>query len=284
MESVRSLFMSGSEIMPVILPFSFYLKLGAFLILAFLGVVQLFFRVNTLYYSVWSQRYNRPHPLHVSYSPDNHKSMMALLSWKVYRLLILLAPPVIMGVVTLGVGAIELFLFNQFSGGLPFISLPIQFIVALFIMMLLGLFTGLACVNTAWAGINTVLGDVIAVTEPDLATKTIYERCGRIAFSSSRVYFFYAGYALFVLCALVEIVLLLVNYDIQDIITLQANFAVIFGGTALTLAAYLVLNAFKLDIYHHALMNYYAAIPQSVKERYINQSSIQSVGDLYKNS
>jgi hypothetical protein len=266
-EWLRSLFLSGPEAGATSLPFHFFLKLSIFLVLAFLGVVQLFLRINTLYFSVWAERFSRPHTLHADYHPDYQQSILSLLNWNIFRILTLAAPPLVLGVVTFLVGMLELYLFNLFSG-LPFISLPIQFIVALFLMMILSLFTGFAFLNSIWTSFITVFGDVVAVTEPELSAKTIYDRCGRIAFSSPLVYVFYSAYFLFVVGILSELYLLLTTYDIQDLITFHVDFSLLLGMEVLTFALYLILNYLKFLTYHQALAFYYAKLPLSTKEQF----------------
>lgn len=266
-EWIKSLFTSGSDVGSTSLPLYFFLKLAVFLVLTFFGLVQLIFRINTLYLMAWSSKFPKPHTLHVNYEPDLQLSPASLLNWSVYRLLMVVAPPLVMGVVTFLVGLLEVYLFNLFSG-LPFISLPIQFIVAIFVSLLLCLFTGFACLNSVWTLFTTVFGDVIAVTEPELPAKTIYDRCGRIAFSAPLIYVFYVAYFIFLVGILVELYLLVANTDILDVVSFHANIPLILGIEAVTFGLYLVLSFIKFYTYHQALENYYVKLPQQFKERF----------------
>lgn len=272
LEFVSSLLFAGSEGGAASLPFHFFLKLGAFLVLAFFGLVQLVLRINAFYYSVWAKGFPRPHPLHVDYEPDNQQSMVALLNWKLYRLFGVMAPPLVLGAVTFLVGLGELYLFNL-STGLPFISLSIQFIVALFLFMVLSLFTGFAFLNSVWTFLTTVFGDIIAITEPDLPAKTVFDRAGRIAFASPMILIFYPAYLVFLLGVVVEVYLLLSTYTVQDLITLNVNIPLILGLEVLTLVCYLSLNYLRFYTYHHALARYYNNLPPYIKDRYAQNIS-----------
>lgn len=266
-EFLGSLVLSGSEGFTASLPITFFIKLGAFIVLAFFGLVQLVLRINAFYYSVWARGFPRPHPLHVDYQPDSQQSMMALLNWKLYRFGNIVAPPVVLASVTFGLGLLALYMFNV-SSGLPFISLSIQFIVGLFLIMLFSMFTVFAFINSIWTFFTTVFGDIIAITEPDLPAKAVFERCGRIVFSSPMIYIFYLAYVVFLVGVLAEIVMLFMNYNIQDLIAFKMNFPLLFGVELVTLAFYLTLNYLRFYTYHYALSNYYNKLPQSLKDRY----------------
>jgi hypothetical protein len=265
-ESVTSLFFKGTDALYATLPWFYYVKLAAFLLLGFFGVFQLLVRVQAYYYTIWAKRFPRPHPLHVDYQPDGQSSLMALLGWTVYRSVSLLGPPVLLGLLTAGLGVLEVYLLNMFSG-LPFLSLPIQFIVAIFLFMLMCLFTGFACVNSLWAYFTTIFGDIVAVTEPELPSKTIYERCGRIAFASPLVYLYYPAHFLFVTGVLILLYLFLSTYTIKDLLTLQINIPLVLGLEVLVLGVFLILNFMKFYTYHSALANFYQKLPLEVKDR-----------------
>lgn len=274
-ESVLALFLTGSDGLYTTLPWYFYLKLLAFVLLTFFGLFQLVLRIKTYYFTVWAQQFPQAHALHVRYQPDNQMSLVALINWTLYRTGSIFGPPLMLGLLTCGLGVVEIWLFNVFSG-LPFISLPIQFIVALFLFMLFSLFTAFACANGLWTYFTTVFGDVVAVTEPELPAKTAYERCNRIAFASPMVYVFYPAYFLFVVGVLVEVYVFLSTYTVKDLITFQINIPAVLGLEILTVGMYLVLGFLKMYTYHNALMAYYGKLPLEFKDRFSS-----SMPDLY---
>ncbi len=255
----------NGELVFTSLPIYYFLKLGAFLVLSFLGGVQLLLRLNTIYYSVWAKAFPRPHPLHVDYYPQKHQSLLALMGWKFFRNAVIILPPIVMVALSGLVGLIELYLFNTFNE-LPFVSLSFQFIVSIFIMLLMMMFTGFIFLNSLWTLFTTIFGDIIAVTEPDLPNKTIYERCSRIAFSSPYIYVLYPAYLLFGIGFLAEVILLFSAVDIQELITFQAPIPLIFGFEVLTLGFYMALNYLKFYTYHHSLIQYYHKLPKQLKE------------------
>lgn len=247
------------------LPFQFYFKLGAFLLLSFFGAFQLLMRINTIYYAMWSRIFPRPHPLHVDYAPDRQQSIISLMSWKLYRLMMILLPPVMVIGITIAAGALELYFFSSFNEQAS-VSLSIQFTIGIFIMLMLGMFSVFAVLNAVWNTFTTVFGDVIAITEPDLPNQFVYDRCNRVAFSSRFGYFLFPLYFLFIIALVAEIAWLLIAVDIQDFITFQANYGAIFGLELLTFAVYYILNFGKCYTYHYGLVNYYRKLPQQLKD------------------
>jgi hypothetical protein len=272
LEYLTSLVMSGSEGGSVSLPLHFYIKLGAFLVLVSFGLIQLVLRINAYYYSAWAKGFPKPHPLHVAYHPDNQQSILSLLNWKLYRLFTIFAPPLFLTALTFGLGLLELYLFNL-STGFPFISLSIQFIVAIFLMMLLSLFTGFSLINSSWTFLTTVFGDLIAITEPDLSVKTIFDRCGRIVFSSPMIFIFLIAYGAFILGFLGEIYFLVATYDIQDLLKFKMNFPLLLGAECVTFVFYITINYLRFYTYHMALSNFYNKLPPNLKDRYSSQGS-----------
>jgi hypothetical protein len=141
-------------------------------------------------------------------------------------------------------------------------------IVATFLFFLMGLLCVVVFVRSVWVMLFTLYGDVMAVTEPDLAVKTIYDRCRRIALISPSVIGLYPAYALFCLGLLAAVVWLVITYDIQDVIGLKANFVQLLGIECVLFVAYLILNFWNLSSYHQALNRYYQRMPATVKDRF----------------
>ena len=247
------------------LPLSLFIKLGLFAILAFLGCFQLLLRINTVYYATWSKVFPRPHPLHVDYQPDKYHSILSLMSWKLYRVAMIIGPPVIMALITFLVGVLELYIFNTFSE-LSYALMSIQFTVGIFILFMLGMVTVFAAFNSVWNIFATIFGDIISVTEPDLPNRDVFFRSGRVAFLSPYVYILFPAYFLFVLACGIEITILLNTTTIHDMISFQANIPVILLIGAVTLGCYLALNYLRFYTYHHAMILYYNSLPKQLKE------------------
>lgn len=249
------------------LPIHFFFKLIAFALLSFFGLFQLLMRINMTYYATWARTFPRPHSLHVEYEPDESASMVALINWYLFRLLMVVGPPVGLGLLTVGVGLLAFYFYNVVLANVP-ASLPIQFIVGLFIILLLGMFTVLALLNSLWTFATTIFGSVVAVTEPDLAAQSIFDRCGRIVFATPMVFGLYLATAVFVLLVLSESAALLYFYDIDTFLSPHANFPLIFGLEIFTLVAYLMLHYGRFFVYHQSLVQYYAKLPRQFKDQF----------------
>lgn len=266
-ESLRTMFTMapGGDTSLGHLPTYFYIKLLAFLLLSFLGGFQLLMRIKTVYYTTWARAFPRPHSLHVDYQTNGDRGMMALVQWKLYQILVITMPPILMAGLTFLVGIICLYFFNTF-GDMAFVGLSIQLTIELFLVMMLGLFTVFAGLNSIWTSLTSLFGDVVAVTEPDLPNPIIMQRCGRIAFSSPYVYVLFPTYLLLVVATLAEVVWLLTDVDIHQLISFQANVPMILMLEVVTLAWYLGFNYFKFYTYHHGLSIYYSKLPPQLKE------------------
>lgn len=251
----------------VFLPYYFFIKLACFGVLAFLGFLQLLLRIDTIYYTVWARFFPRPHSLHVDYHPDSQQSILALLNWHLFRFGMVVIPPVGLALIMMVVFSIELYCFNLFAQ-MPFLSVPIQMALALFVMLVLGMLFVFLCGASVWNLFSTLFGNVVAVTEPSLPAKTVFDRCKRIMFSSPLVYLMIPAYGLFLAGALTEVYFLLQQYDIQDFTGFRMNFLLVFGFEVLTLMTYLMLNYLKFYTYHQALGRYYASLPRQFKERF----------------
>lgn len=284
----RAMAPTGAEASLGDLPTYFFIKLIAFVVLSFLGCFQLLLRIKTIYYTTWARAFPRPHPLHVDYQTDSNRGMMALIQWKLYQVAMICLPPVVIGTVTFLVGLVELYLFNTFSD-LSFVGLSVQLTVELFLIMMLGLFTLFAFLNSVWTALTSLFGDIVAVTEPDLPNPIIMQRCGRIAFCSPYVYVLFPAYLLLVGGALGEIIWLLNAVDIDQFISFKANVPMIMLLEVATLAWYLGFNFFKFYTYHHGLSIYYTKLPPQLKECFTappptGSSSYSSADSSYSSS
>ncbi len=272
-ESLKSFVLPEMKGMQTILPWPFYLRLGIFLLLAFLGVFQLILRIRLAYYQAWAKGFSRPDPLHIDYQPDAQQSMLSVQSWNVYRLFAICLPPLIIGSIFVGTCFLELYLFNQFID-MPITTLPAVVISFLFISLLLMLFTVFSVGNSLWVLMITLFGDVVAITEPDLTVKVIYERCSRVAFSSAWVYLLYPAYFLFLIGVGAEIIGLVTTYDLQDLLQFKINFLLILALEGATLITYLGLNYLKFHAYHHALKRYYQRLPEAFRKHFVPPASL----------
>ncbi|MBK8189105.1 MAG: hypothetical protein IPK79_01490 [Vampirovibrionales bacterium] len=274
MEAFKSASMPESDAVRTVLPFHFYLKLIVFCVLAFFGFFQLALRIRQSYYQAWSRRFPRPDVLHVDYQPDAQQSMLTTLAWTLYRLVAVLGPPLAMILLTMAVAGVEMVLFNQFADSTP-LSLPTMMIAFLFVMMLLSVLTAYAIGRAVWLAITTLFGDVIAMTEPDLSARAIFDRCRRLAFQSPQVYLLYPAYALFVGLFVSQIALLLYAYNMQDILTLKMNLPLVFAMEATLFASYIALCYLKFHTYHDALARYYRELPPSFRDKFTPPPSVR---------
>jgi hypothetical protein len=201
----------------------------------------------------------------VDYQTDSNRGMAALIQWKIYQVAMVCLPPIVMATITFLVGLVELYLFNTFSD-LSFIGLSVQLTIELFLIMMLGMFTLFAFLNSVWTALTSLFGDIVAVTEPDLPNPLILQRCGRIAFCSPYVYVLFPAYLILLLGLFGEIVWLLNSVDIHDFIGFKANVSFIFGMELLTVIWYLGFNFFKFYTYHHGLSIYYSKLPPQLRE------------------
>jgi hypothetical protein len=247
------------------LPNYFFLKLAAFVLLSFLGGFQLILRIKSIYYTTWARSFPRPHSLHVDYEQDSNRGMISLIQWKLYQVAFVMLPPLGLTVFTVLVALLELYLFNTFSE-LTFIAMSAQLTIELFVSMMLGLFTFFAFLNSGWTALTSLFGDVVAVTEPDLANSIVMQRCGRIAFSTPLVYLLFPTYLFLLLFVVGEIIWLIEAVDIHEFISFQANTGAILLLELTTLAAYIGFNYFKFYTYHLGLGIYYRKLPPQLKE------------------
>ncbi|MBX2860569.1 MAG: hypothetical protein KTR14_05005 [Vampirovibrio sp.] len=276
-EYAKTIFIPGSKTTLGALPFTYFLKLGAFLILTFFALIQLGLRLKTVYYTIWSVNFPRPHRLHVDYQPDSQQSMLALLNWYIYRVLVVVGPPLALALITTLVLVIQYTMFVTFIDQ-TFMSLPLQIIVAMFVMFVLMILTVYALIYSLWNMFTTVFGDVIAITEPDLPAKTAFDRSRRIAFKSPFTWFLYPCYAVFVGVVCYELFLLFFHYDIHDLIGFKVNLPLILFLEVLTFAFYLLMNFFKFYTYHRSLAEYYDDLPPSFAQTFEEPPPLWSEG------
>ncbi|MEB3245030.1 MAG: hypothetical protein VKJ06_03485 [Vampirovibrionales bacterium] len=260
---VQTLTTGNVENVPVLL----LLKLIGFIILGWAGLLMLGFRLTLTYYMQWAQTFPRPHPLHVAYAPDAIESMASLLQWGAYRLFRVALPPGICAALSIGLGVFGLFIFSWLVG-VPALILPFIFTLGLFAMMMLGLAAVILGVRAIWSWLSTGFGEVIVITEPWLDVRLAFERARRLAWCSPSSFLFLPLYALYFLWCAGAFIWLLMNYEITDLLALNGAWLPVLAVSFATLVFYLLLNAMKLFAYHHALIVYYAQLPQSIKEQY----------------
>ncbi len=254
---VRSLLMPvNAGITYTSLPLVLILKIALFSLFTFTGVGLLCLKIVCIYHEVWSHFFYQAHPKHALYHPDQQESMIALFNWNVFRWYRILGPVLGWLGTTILVGTLGLWFFNSFTD-FGFLSFQIQFTLGFFLMSVLGFFTAIAAVKGLWEIVTTMLGDVAAITEPEKPAQIIYERAHKLAFGSPMVLFLYPLYFLFYLAIIAEVILLIVQFDIQDILSFNPDILLILGIEVLTIVVFLILNAMKFMAYHHGLNRYY---------------------------
>lgn len=254
----------GNELSFATLPLNFFIKFILFAVLGFLTFGQLLLRVETIYVAMWSKTTPRPHELHVDYSPDRYFSIMSLMSWKLYRLISIILPP-ILSILLTGFVSLVVMYFVQAFNSTNTATLSFQFTVAIFVTLILFMLTAFICLNSLWNIFITIFGDITAITEPDLSNKSIYQRANRIAFTCKRSLMLYAMYFIYYTCTFTLVALLLTHYNITDLIRFKANYFLIFGLEILCFSGYIALNHFKFKAYHRALVMYYQQLPEQLK-------------------
>lgn len=264
---LNSMVFPEMEGMRTVLPFRFFLKFALYLL--FVGIIlgQLLLRIRQAYVQEWVKHFERPDPLHLDYAPHPVHSVGAIVRWHGYRLMVVFSLPLFLMAATGLFGLFSFSLMNQVMD-LSTISLPAAITVFLFVGLMLCLFTGVSIVNSIWLFISTPFGDMVALTETDLLPRTVFERCRRIAFSSPWVWVLYPLNGLFWLSVIGGIVVMMVFYDIQDLISFHLPLLQLLLTELAVVVAYIVLNYFTLLTYHDALSRYYHSLPPAFRDRF----------------
>jgi hypothetical protein len=239
------------------LPLSLLLKMLLFLIFAFTGITMLLLKITCLYYQEWIGFFNRPHPEHADYHPEQQESMIALLNWNLFRLYQVLGPPAMWAGGTVIVTSCLLFLSNLTSD-FGFFTFQLEFTLGLFLFLTLSFFTTLSVFKAIWISFCSLLGDVSAITEPEKPSQVLFERTRRLAFLSPWVWLVYPLYAIFWMAVLSETILLLAYFDMTTLWQPGPQWLLILECSAVTLFSFIVLKGLKLMVYHDALARYYA--------------------------
>lgn len=238
------------------LPLQLIIKIILFSIFTFSGVMLLLLKVSCLYHEVWSYFFQQPHPAHTTYHPDQQESMIALFNWNVFRWFKVFGPTLGWTGLTILAGAVGLWIFTSFTD-FGFFTFQLQFSLGFFMMSVLFFFTGIALLKGVFAALTTILGDVAAITEPEKPTQVLFERARKLALASPWSLVLYPAYLLFYVGLILEIVLLIARYDIQDFLTFNPDILPVFGLEIITFILFMLLNAMKFMVYHDALSRYY---------------------------
>ncbi len=253
----------NSDVPQAVLPLILIIKLALFSIFSFTGIVLLLLKMTCLYYQVWSCFLGQPHALHTAYHADQQESVVSLFNWNLFRAYKSLTPLTLWLLVTLLLGSALSWAFTTLNI-LPMPLFQLGISIGLFIFMVTSFFTLLAFFKAVWLGITTLLGDVVAITEPEKPAQTAFERSRKLAFRSPWGLLLYPLYLVFYLLLATEVVLLLANYDIPTLLTLNPKVLVpVFGLELLTIAVFVLLAALKLMTYHDALSRYYRQLEQA---------------------
>jgi hypothetical protein len=249
------------------LPVYYFVKVLLYGVLTWLALVQVIYRLEVLYVSAWSQATERPHPLHVDYQPHNRDSMMNLLGWTAYRTGRLVLPPVGLSLFSFAMTWGEFTLFNTVLAS-PAFSLPVPFIVGLFILLLVFMYTGVSILQSVWNAFKTVYGSCIAITEPNLPFPIAFSRSIRLSWVTKRVGLLLLGYAVGWLAFIGYVAMLLITYDIDDLIRFTAHWPAILGAGLLLVIWTIALTGYKFYAYHQALRAYYIGLPAAVQAQF----------------
>jgi hypothetical protein len=238
------------------LPILLVIKILIFALFTFTGVALLLLKISCIYNEVWSYFVQSPNPKHAPYHPDQQESMVALFNWNMFRWYKVLGVPIGWVVLTILSGTFFLWFFNAFTD-FGFFTFQLQITLGLFVLSVLGFFTAIEAAKGIGGALTTILGDVAAITEPEKPAQVLYERAKKLAFTSPWSLILYPLYFVFYLMLIVEIVLLIAQYDIQDITSFNPDILMIFVFEILTLVVFVILNGLKFMTYHDALVRFY---------------------------
>ncbi len=238
------------------LPLMLIFKILLFSIVSFTGMMLLMLKITCLYHEIWSHFFYQPHPRHVAYQPDQQESMMALFNWNVFRWGRILSRPIGWIVLTVIIGAGWLWIFNSMTD-FGFFTFQLQFSLGFFLMMTLFFFTFLSVMKAIWHVFTTSLGDVAAITEPNKPAQVIYDRARKLTFISPWSFLLYPLYFLFYIAVIAEVILLIISYDVNDILSFNPDIMPIYLVELATFMILTLLSAMKFMTYHDALVRYY---------------------------
>lgn len=239
---------------PVYFSVFLMLKVLLFGLFSFLGVKLLVLKLMTTYIDGWSRSVEQAHPSHVAYHASPLDSLVALFNWNLYRWLTVLGPLVLsIAVYWLCVSA-GLWTFDWFGS---FIPLMIQFTLGIFT---LGVTSFLIVLNLC-VGIKrlfqTLLGDIIAVTEPELPAELVHQRAQTLMMASPWSTILIPSYAVFYLVVVIELVVLFTQFRIQSLLQFSPELLTLYVMNTATIAVFVVLNAMKFLAYHDGLTRFY---------------------------
>lgn len=254
-----------------VLPPYYFLKLLGLLALLACGPGLLLTRLQVVYLAGFARLYPRPDSLHSDYQPEFTASMASMLSWKNYRLLRVVLPPGLMLVVTMGLGWLEMGLFNAMAGGWAPLQ-PLLYAMGLFVFLVFGLLTTILGFNSLWALFSSVYGACTAVTEPHLPNDIIFARGNRLAWTSPLAGVLAGYYVVFYTVAGFFLVWLLASYNIDTLFNLQPEtperWLSVLSLEAVVAVLYVGLLALKFASYHKALQFYYDKLPRQVRAQF----------------
>lgn len=239
---------------PVYFSLFLMLKVVLFALFSFLGVKLLVLKLMTTYIDGWSRSVEQAHPSHVAYHASPLDSLVALFNWNLYRWISVLGPVLLSVIAYWLCVSIGLWTFDLFGG---FVPLMIQFTLGIFAL-------GVAVAMIGWNTVvaikrlfQTLLGDVIAVTEPELPAELVHQRSLALMMGSPWSTILLPSYGVFYLVVLVELVVLFTQFRIQSLIQLSPELVTLYVMNTATIAVFVVLNAMKFLAYHDGLTRFY---------------------------
>lgn len=227
------------------------LLFGAF---AFTGVMLMVLKLVCIYHQTWAKVFDRPNGFHPPYHPHPRDSMIALFNWNLYRLYRIIGPPIGYAAMLLGVMIIGFWFFDLLDGFFPmFIQFTLGFFASglLTVLMIYTFFRGL------WLGFSTLTADVVATTEPELSTQTVFERSNQLAYLSPWSLVMTLAYLVFLVYVGVSVCWFLDQFEVHALLQFSPALLQVYGTTALIIALFIALNFLKFTTYHDALNRFY---------------------------
>jgi hypothetical protein len=258
------------------LPLFYYVKSGAFSILAILGLGQLWLRLQLAYTSAWASYFKRPHPLHVDFHPEARYSFLALLRWIIYRFVRIVLPSLTIITSVVLLLWVELTLFSWWMDT-PLFRLPLFFILALFATQLSLLFALIITINGLWEWGASCYGSCITITEPFKSTAVVFERSLRIIKQARLIWVYHLGLWVFSLLCTASVFGLFWFFDLHEVVTHIKPWYTILAVESGLFLVWVGLGFFRFFSYVTALKHYYSNLPLPVKEAFSPPMSIEDI-------
>ncbi|MCA9798323.1 MAG: hypothetical protein KC476_01705 [Cyanobacteria bacterium HKST-UBA06] len=241
-------------------PFSVVLliKIGLYLVFSFLGVVLLVLKLSYIYHETWAAHYERPplapESMHPPYHPTPRASMRALFQWNIFRFATMTGPPIGFALLLFAIFLAGYWVFDFLSGFFPtFVVLS----VGIFAFLVVGMYFVWRAFKGVWQVLTTLMGDVIATTEPEQPCEVMADRARELSTLAPSGMFLMAAYAVYLTVLIWAVLALFENWAVSDVLRFSPLLFEIYAATIFFVIAGVMLNYLKFAAYHEALGRFY---------------------------